>query len=601
LSPPSEREAKTTAGQAVDSFYNSLCNAFTVRFEVQCRDGLARTGIMEIDGAVHRTPALALADTWNHPAPMAGLKLRQSSLAKEGDIRVAPSGFSSSDRDEGCHVEPWYRGSPFSERQPEGCFAVLDDVAQKMLDSRAFARAVDDIKSGRGLTIPAYCSSVALVHRLAFLAYCGFDVFDSVGIVMASEGGLYLTSAGAFPADEIDEPPCSCQHCGNGVPAENGLLAHNLTSAEDELRLVRHYISRGRLRELVESRVRAEPWQIQCLRLLDLDHHRVQEMHAPIKGSPFVAGSKESLHRPDVTRWRSRLMERYSRPASASILLLLPCSARKPYSLSASHRRFRDAVVSSGAAGIVHEVIVTSPLGLVPRELELFYPAKDYDIPVTGHWDADERRMVEEMVHWLVETQGYDAVVSHLGDESALVNDSLDDHTDTSGGAPGSGKSLRLLETTLRELGTDETGRISKRGRERENLNAIARFQFGHEGECLLDGAQADGRWPNIRIIKDGTQLGMFTGNRGMVSLTMAGGELLSSKDAYWVEIDDFAVRGNLFAVGVEDASDTIRIGDDVVVRHGSDARAVGVARMSSAEMKLADRGEAVHIRHSAR
>jgi archaeosine synthase len=572
-----------------------------VKFEVLCRDGLARVGALEIDGVVHRTPTIAFVDTCKHPAPPKGLKLRRSSLAKEGDVRVAPSGFSRSDRDESCHMEPWFRGSPFADKQPDGCFAVLDDVGDKMLDSRAFADAVDGIKSGSDLLAPAYCSSTALVHRLAFLAYCGFDLFDSIPLIMASENGLYLTSSSALPADGVDEPPCSCPLCEDGVPSGEDLLRHNMAAAEAELRLVRHYIAQGRLRELVESRIRAEPWQIQGIRLLDLEHHRVQEMHAPVKGTPFVAGSKESLHRPDVRRWRSRIMERYRRPESASTLLLLPCSARKPYSLSASHRRFRKAVHASGAANIVHEMIVTSPLGLVPRELEFFYPAKDYDIPVTGHWDRDEGKMVEDMVRWLTETQDYDRVISHLGNERGMVNAVLDDCVDTSGGEPGSRNSLSRLEELLRETTDEEARRVNRRERALEDTKAIARFQFGAEGACLTEGARVDGRWPNVRIVKGQTQLGMLTSSRGMISLTLAGGSLLSSKDAYCVEIDDFAVKGNLFAVGVQDAHDAIRIGDDVVVRHSSDVRAVGVARMSTVEMRLASRGEAVHTRHSVK
>ena len=572
-----------------------------MKFEVLCRDGLARTGTLEIDGVTYQTPALAFADTWIHPAPPDGLKLRQASLAKEGDIRVAPSGFSRSGRAEGCHLEPWYRGAPFADKPPASCFAVLDNVAQKLLDSRAYADAVDDMKSGEGLVLPAYCSTMALAHRLAFLTYCGFDVFDTVALMAASEARLYLTSAGALPVENLREPPCVCEHCAEGIPDGKSLLRHNVAVAEAELRLVRHHIAQGRLRELVEGRVRSEPWQIQCLRLLDLEHHGIQEMHAPVKGAPFIAGSKESLHRPEVARWRERLVERYSRPRSARVLVLLPCSARKPYSLSASHRRFREAIRASGAASVAHEMIVTSPLGLVPRELEQFYPAKDYDIPVTGHWDRDECVMVENMIRWLLETQEYDAVVSHLGDESEIVNEALVDSIDTSDGSPGSRGSLERLESTLRELAGGRDDRPTRRQRLAEDMMSIARFQFGPEGESILSGADLDGRWPNVKIMRGGDQTAMHTGERGMISLTLSGGRLLSSRDAYCVEIDDFAVKGNLFAVGVEDASGTIRIGDDVVVRHGSEVRAVGVARMSSAEMKLAERGEAVHIRHAAK
>ena len=42
--------------------------------------------------------------------------------------------------------------------------------------------------------------------------------------------------------------------------------------------------------------------------------------------------------------------------------------------------------------------MVTAPLGLVPRELEDFWPAAHYDIPVTGDWDVDELLVIWEMV-----------------------------------------------------------------------------------------------------------------------------------------------------------------------------------------------------------
>ena len=44
-------------------------------------------------------------------------------------------------------------------------------------------------------------------------------------------------------------------------------------------------------------------------------------------------------------------------------------------------------------------MIITSPLGLVPRELELIFPAQQYDIPVTGHWFEDELAMIKEGIN----------------------------------------------------------------------------------------------------------------------------------------------------------------------------------------------------------
>jgi hypothetical protein len=45
------------------------------------------------------------------------------------------------------------------------------------------------------------------------------------------------------------------------------------------------------------------------------------------------------------------------------------------------------------------ELIITSPLGVVPGSLSCSYPSAQYDIPVTGHWDLEEQAMVRSW--WL--------------------------------------------------------------------------------------------------------------------------------------------------------------------------------------------------------
>ena len=567
-----------------------------MRFEVSERDGLARVASLEVDGVKHTTPAIAYVDAWGHQAPAGRLRLRLSSLAKDGDLRISPSRFFHTDDDGPCDLDVGFRGSPYAEPRGRCDLSVMDNVAALMLDSRAFTGAVEAAK-GEGLLRPVMCSVTGLPHRLAFLAYCGIDIFDSIPLIMAAESGLYLTSSGALQRDAVSELPCSCPACLDAAEGKEALLNHNIAAAEAELRLVRNAISRGGLRELVETRVRTDPWLVQGLRLMDIEHHALQEMHAPVNGREFFAGSKESLSRPDIVRWRERLKARYRRPPSAKVLVLFPCSAKKPYSRSQSHRRFRAAVRASGAELAVHEVVVTSPLGIVPRELELFYPAKDYDIPVTGHWDRDEQHMVAELVRWLVESQEYDTVVSHLGDEAEFVDSVTDDVIDTSHGRPGSGEALSELERTLKDVCAVDQG-LTRRERTRQEMESISTFQFGAAGEALCEGARIDGRWPAARMVRDGVQLGMLSPERGMISLTLDGGRVLSSKNVYFVDIDDFVPKGNLFAVGVTGASPDVRIGDDVVVRCGDDVRAVGVARMCAAEMSLAERGEAVHVRH---
>ena len=66
----------------------------------------------------------------------------------------------------------------------------------------------------------------------------------------------------------------------------------------------------------------------------------------------------------------------------------------------------------------------------------------------------------------------------------------------------------------------------------------------------------------------------------------------------YWVRTGDFTPKGNLFAVGVEHACPWIRPGDEVVVVHGDEVRAVGRAAMCGREMRDSKRGLAVDVRH---
>src|SRR6058998_2154048 len=158
-----------------------------------------------------------------------------------------------------------------------------------------------------------------------------------------------------------------------------------------------------------------------------LREYDLVEPYTPVAGGEMRAYAAESPARPEIVRFRRRIRERYVKPASARVLLLLPCSARKPYSASRSHRRFRDAILATANPSVVHEVIVTSPLGLIPRELERFHPARDYDIPVTGDWSRDEAAIVIEDLSAFLAANRYDAVVAHLGAEAPIVHEALSD------------------------------------------------------------------------------------------------------------------------------------------------------------------------------
>ncbi|WP_270935172.1 DUF5591 domain-containing protein [Falsiroseomonas oryzae] len=129
----------------------------------------------------------------------------------------------------------------------------------------------------------------------------------------------------------------------------------------------------------------------------------------------------DALDHPAIRAWFDFVLKDYQPslpPASRRILLLLPCTATKPYILSTEHRRINAALLAAGFAPtapadpmllplreadepealfslapllhpsgtVVHRAVISEPLGLVPYEHMLRYPggvspAVQYDDP----------------------------------------------------------------------------------------------------------------------------------------------------------------------------------------------------------------------------
>ena len=131
-------------------------------------------------------------------------------------------------------------------------------------------------------------------------------------------------------------------------------------------------------------------------------------------------------------------------------------------------------------------------------------------------------------------------------------------------------------------------------------MQGLASYQFGKKtAEQLLKNCKIRGKYPYQKIMQNSNQLGMLTEERGLISLTINGAEIIVKTKKYWVKIfDDFTLKGSVFAPGVKDADEGIRIGDEVIVIKNNKLCAVGVAQMNGEEMKESTHGEAVKVRH---
>ena len=155
--------------------------------------------------------------------------------------------------------------------------------------------------------------------------------------------------------------------------------------------------------------------------------------------------------------------------------------------------------------------MVTSPLGLVPRELEDIWPAAHYDIPVTGDWDADELDIINSMIIDICKRSNYSYVINHSGIDLELDMVVV---KGTRRGTAGSKESLSELNNSVIEsvemYGLDDVP---------EELNRIelmkSRSRFIHGTDDWLEGAIVSGRPPIFSISKNDEQLAKWNPRDG--------------------------------------------------------------------------------------
>src|SRR2546427_1866713 len=430
---------------------------------------MGRLGLWTHKGLEVRTPEVAFVDSEDFPAPtwaqvvaaQRGQGARNLSLGVSGSFFVPRPGHGDIPLPDRSGLPPGME-IEIPREATRGDAALVSSLAQVSGDAaielvvleggpshldrpKDFARMIVDARTkfgaGRVLAVPG----IAAPHNLGMLVYCGIDLMDSSRVAYDSARGLFHTADGAVPRDSLEEVPCACPSCASGGP----LLDHNDHLMGVELAVAKTAIRHGTLRELAERRAVNDPWSTAVLRELDLRHYDFQELHFPVSNGAVKAYSPAALTRPDVVRFREFVAHEYRKPPSPNVLLLLPCSARKPYAESRTHRRFREAIDACGNGAAVHEVIVTSPLGLVPRELERAYPAAHYDIPVTGDWSRDEAGMLVDTIRAFVERNRYTTVIGHVETETPFVKEAIPRAEFTGEGRPASDEALARLTAAL--------------------------------------------------------------------------------------------------------------------------------------------------------
>jgi archaeosine synthase len=291
-----------------------------------------------------------------------------------------------------------------------------------------------------------------------------------------------------------------------------------------------------------------------------------------------------AINRPEARRWRDRMI--YLDP-QGEVVVVLPCSMRKPYSQSKTHMTFMRATKG------FQEAVLTSPFGVCPREMERTYPIQSYDVSTTGEWSQEE---IDVTGKCLQEYVGDKQVIAHVsGGYREVCKNYLDDALYTcEDGKTTSPQSMHNLRKNLKNY-----SKIKDKNKNLKKLRSIARYQFnGRDADSLIpDRSRITGRF-NRRIIHENNQIATLLYETGLFSLNLVGGQKLLEIDRNWVEIDFELKTNTLFAPGVVNASPDIIPRDEVVILRDGEVVGVGRAVLTGQEMKKAEKGVAVRIRH---
>ncbi|MHA2365089.1 MAG: DUF5591 domain-containing protein [Candidatus Hodarchaeales archaeon] len=467
-----------------------------------------------------------------------------------------------------------------------------------------------------------YAPAVPPIY-MPLLAYLGIDFFDTLYAKFMTQSQIFLDWSGKYDISKFKNlhQVCSCRGCQSfekDFSNKEWLLEHNTCFTENILTSLNLSLENGSLRDLVKRITLVDPSLVALLRLADHEDKSLIEQYVPSFNNKklFITGFSD-FSRPVIQRYRQRLIERFRIPEWTQLILLLPCSAKKPYSESKSHRLFEKAM-KGGLGGFRHgitELILTSPLGIVPRYWEKTYPAGYYDIAVTGDWIGEEKKIIENALETIISKIDREiSVVAYLySPEQDIIRELAELHPDWSINIlplkheETHPDSLKLLRTYLHNVKTSDLKIIPKKKRILEYFRSMADYQFGLPAGRIL--------FPENTVIKQRhmQQIALIDNKQvaslkkiGKLILTAEGGNRLAMNNEfkdYRVTYGGEILQGSaIYTPGIIAADEKIRPEDDVLIFDKNNSfMGIGKSRLSGKELVDADYGLGITIRKKYR
>ena len=448
------------------------------------------------------------------------------------------------------------------------CFV---DSIQLVNNDNLLIKSLDSVKR-RFPSSLIWMPGISGPDNCSLLAWMGVDLMDLTRVKRAFSKGIHIS---AFGPRKID-------------PSLNQTEAWDkqIHFWKESIYETREAIRDGNIRRIVEASCLSSPRSVQRLRRHDnfmseiaiSDPGKAGLASTMPPGRVLECNSRDTRDDPLIRYWQDRVTKNWiPNPHQSKIAVLLPCSAVKPYRKSPSHSRFRNAINSRS----VSEIMITAPLGIVPRDLEVLWPASSYDIPVIGDWDVDELSTIKTMLSKINSRVGFEVVINHSGIEIELEGTVV---IDTRGlDSAGSESALNRLSEAVCEnvesYGLKEPKRSSAL---LASFRSISRHLLG--GDQWLSNAKITGKAPDYRIMIESEQIALWDSKRGRFAFSKAALEVLKHTNLIpKVELNEgFKWSGDIFTTNISSYSGSPRIGDDILVYQGGilvgSARAVAPA-----------------------
>ena len=491
----------------------------------------------------------------------------------------------------------------------------LVDLFDNFSNFRNILKVIFKIKQELDNNLVLMVSGRIIPKFYPILVYLGIDLIDSSYLLYLSAENFYDTIEYLLPIYKIKYFPCPCTICKRNLKHSltdkyssektEQLTLHNIISAFTYMNKIKLYLRMEDFRGFIEKSSFDDMNIISTLRVLDNQYFNILKYETPLTQTNKVINCHGALsyNRQDFQGFRERLIKRFTPELWTKLIIILPCSAKKPYSESRSHQKFHSVTRNYRDFPDFQEIILTSPLGAIPRQLENIYPVSSYDISVTGEWDNEEITIASNMLVSLLEKfeeripilchvkdSGYLKIIENA--RSRLKNDFY--FTEVKNNLT-SKESLLSLDGKIQEL-KDLYHQDNMIPDNKNFLKSLTRkffkiidYQFGaNTGKRLFyNGIKT---WRNkrshqieIRDLLTREVLGKFNFNSGQIELNLIGANRLLPFDenSNFIVFDGENIRGNtLFRPGIVSFSPTLVPKDNVLIFDKNKEKIIGLGSL---------------------